>query len=239
MRAILVLSFFILSYAASAQTSLSSFFTQADNFFSEYVKAGRVDYKAVMGDDVKINQLYKAIGEMNLSGASAEDKKAFYINAYNLVVIYQVSKYYPLKSPLDQSGFFNKVKHKVAGESLTLNALEIKKLILTYKDPRIHFALACAAVSCPPLASFAYKPATLNQQLDERTKKSVNNPDWLRVHASQNSVELSKIFEWYKDDFSMNGAKSVISFINQYRTKKIPDSYKVGYYEYDWNLNES
>ena len=71
---------------------------------------------------------------MDLSSASAESKKAFYINAYNLIVIYQVSKFYPLKSPLDKSGFFDKVKHQVAGEALTLNALELKTLVFTTKE---------------------------------------------------------------------------------------------------------
>lgn len=218
---------------------LSSFYSKSDAFFKKYITNGKVDYKTIKANSSEITFLYQEINKMNLTNASEDEKKAFYMNAYNLIVIYQVSKYYPLKSPLDQSGFFDKVKHNVAGESMTLNSLEIKKLILTYKDPRIHFALACAAVSCPPLASFAFKPATMDAALTTRTKKALNDKDWLKVNASSKKVELSKIFEWYKKDFTMNGAKSIIDFINQYRTTPIPENYKVAHYEYDWALNES
>ena len=122
---------------------------------------------------------------------------------------------------------------------MTLNYLEIKKLILTYKDPRIHFALACAAVSCPPLANFAFKPSSMDASLTNRTQNALNDKEWLKVNGSSKKVELSKIFEWYKKDFTMNGQKSVIDFINQYRSTPIPTNYKVSHYEYDWALNEN
>ena len=218
--------------------SLSSFFTQADAFFKKYVENGMVHYKEISANFSEVESLYKDIENMDLSSANDPSKKAFYINAYNLIVIYQVSKYYPLKSPLDRSGFFDKVKHTVAGESMTLNALEIKKLVLTYKDPRIHFVLACAAKSCPPLASFAYVPGQLDKQLDTRTKLSLNNTGWLRLNAGNKSVSISKIFDWYKKDFTMNGQNTVLEFINKYRSSPIPSSYSVSYYEYDWGLND-
>ncbi|MEL7004684.1 MAG: DUF547 domain-containing protein, partial [Bacteroidota bacterium] len=148
-----------------------------------------------------------------------------------------VTKYYPLRSALDQSGFFNKVKHKVAGESMTLNFLEVKKLVLEYEDPLIHFALACAAESCPPLASGAYFPDQLKKQLTERTRLSINDKEWLRVKPSQKKVQISKIFDWYKKDFGMSGI-STLEFINKYRKIKIPENYMIEYYEYNWGLNE-
>lgn len=235
----LCISLFILATVTENQAAgLESYFAAADGFFNKYVTNGRVAYKDIKSNFSEIESLYKTINSANLSSASDVEKKAFYINAYNLIVIYHVSKYYPLKSPLDQSGFFDKVKHTVAGEQLTLNALEIKKLILTYKDPRIHFVLACAAVSCPPLASFAYTPAKLEEQLQKRTELALNDADWLKVQSGKNKVLLSKIFDWYKKDFTMNGETSVIDFINKYRTSKIPANYQVGYYEYDWSLNE-
>jgi len=227
----------VLTITSASAQNIHSFNNQADVFLSKYVSEGMVDYKSISQNLSEIATLYTAIGSMNVSTASEVEKKAFYINAYNLIVIYQVAKYYPLSSPLDQSGFFDKVKHKVAGESLTLNHLEIKKLLLAYKDPRIHFALACAAQSCPPLASFAYDPAKLNQQLDERARRALNDKDWLKVKPSENKVLLSKIFDWYKKDFAATGM-SLIAWINQYRTNKIPENYQVGYYEYNWKLNE-
>ncbi len=221
----------------SIGADVKSFLISSDVFFKKYVDNGSVRYTKIKNSIGEIEALYQQVGEMKLDGVDDNSKKAFFINSYNVIVIYWVVKHYPLKSPLDDSGFFDKVKHKVAGEEMTLNSLEIKKLLATYKDARIHFALACAAKSCPPLASFAYMPATLEKQLTERATAALNNPGWLKVNASQKKVELSKIFDWYKKDFTADG-KTEIEWINQYRTEKIPANFSVGFYEYNWALNE-
>lgn len=226
-----------ITLSVQAADDLSTFFKSSDAFLKKYVTNGSVAYSKIKQNLPEIEALYKQAGEITLSGIDVEMQKAFYINAYNMIVIYWVAKHYPLKSPLDNSGFFDKIKHQVAGEEMTLNGLEIKKLLAMYKDARFHFALACAAKSCPPLASFAYMPSTLDKQLTERTKQALNNPHWLKVNATNKSVELSKIFDWYKKDFMVDG-KTEIEWINQYRNEKLPVSYKVGYYEYDWKLNE-
>lgn len=225
-----------LSFRISLAADLNTFFTESDSFLKKYVADGKVAYKQIKTDDKLIQKLYEDIGDMALTEASPNQKKAFYINAYNIVVIYQVAKYYPLRSALDQSGFFDKVKHKVAGEFITLNYLEIKKLVLAYKDPLIHFALACAAESCPPLASKAYFPNTLKQQLDARTRLSLNDKNWIKVNHAQMKLSISKIFDWYKKDFNMSGMDT-IEFINKYRKSAIPDHYEIDYYVYNWNLN--
>lgn len=235
MKNILFSTILLVSFSTIEAADLADFTKRSDAFFSKYVNNGLVAYKDIKANSAQINSLYSDIESMSLANASNDQKKAFYINAYNLIVIYQVAKFYPLKSPLDQSGFFDKVKHKVAGESLTLNHLEIKKLLLPYKDARIHFALACAAKSCPPLASFAYTPDKLDQQLKQRTAEAINNKDWLKV--KDNKVLISKIFDWYKKDFTQTGM-SVLEWINQYRNQKIPSGYSLGYYEYNWSLNE-
>ncbi|WKN40997.1 DUF547 domain-containing protein [Tunicatimonas pelagia] len=217
--------------------TLATFFADADKFLNQWVMKGNVNYTGVKKNFAQIESLYQQIGEMNLSQATNTEKKAFYINAYNLAVIYQVAKYYPLKSPLNKSGFFDQVDHKIAGEKMTLNFLEIKKIVLPYGDPRIHFAVACAAKSCPPLASFAYVPDQLDKQLAERTKKSVNNNEFVQVKSSANQVAVSKIFDWYEKDFT-KGGQTIIEFLNKYRSTTIPTSYRVTYYEYDWSLND-
>ena len=219
----------------SHAAGLSTFFVDSNNFFRSWIRQGKVNYAGVKKNFEPIRDLYEQVNRMDLSKASDLEKKAFYINAYNLIVIHQIAMYYPLKSPMNQSGFFDKVKHPVAGESMTLNYLEIKKIVLPYRDPRIHFSLACAARSCPPLASFAYLPGTLDQQLDERTRKSLNDPTFVRV--KRETAEVSKIFDWYQSDFTQDG-QTVLAFINQYRIQKIPESCRVVYYEYDWQLND-
>ncbi len=231
----LLLLLVLISSASFGQTKTGTFFKEADAFFAKYVMDGKVDYKSLKGNMSVIDGLYAQVNNMSLAGLDANVKKAFYLNAYNIAVIYHVEKYYPLKSPLDQSGFFDQVRHKIAGESMTLNALEIKKIILPYKDARIHFALACAAISCPKLASFAYRPDMLEKQLNDRTKLAINDATFIRVKSKK--VEVSQIFKWYERDFT-NGGITVIAFLNKYRNNKIPEEFMLGYYEYDWKLNE-
>ncbi len=221
----------------SIAIDLKTFTDNADAFFVKYVENGSVEYAKVKQNISEIEKLYKSVGSFDVKGLTENETKSFYINAYNLVVIYWVSKYYPLKSPLDASGFFDMVKHNVAGEELTLNRLEIKKLLGPYTDARVHFALACAAKSCPPLANFAYRPEKLEQQLTDRTMLSLNNKSWLVVNAKEKKVELSKIFNWYKAEFNLNG-KTTLDWINQYRKEKIPSTFAIEYYEYNWVLND-
>jgi Protein of unknown function, DUF547 len=237
MKKIILLLLLSATSILSSGADVKSFLASSDVFFKKYVDNGSVRYTKIKNSITEIETLYKEVGDMKLDGADDNSKKAFFINAYNVIVIYWVVKHYPLKSPLDDSGFFDKVKHKVVGEEMTLNSLEIKKLLATYKDARVHFALACAAKSCPPLASFAYMPSTLEKQLTERATAALNNSGWLKVNASQKKVELSKIFDWYKRDFTADG-KTEIEWINQYRTEKIPTNFSVGFYEYNWALNE-
>ena len=228
---------FCLVVSSGHATDISSFITLADSFFKKYVTNGQVAYSKIKQNSIEIEVLYKQIGDINLNGVDDDSKKAFYINSYNLIAIYEVDKHYPLKSPMDVKGFFDKMLHTVAGEKMTLNDLEIKKLLQPYKDARFHFALVCAARSCPLLPSFAFHADRLDQQLTERAILALNNKKWVRVYPEQKKAELSKIFEWYKADFTTEG-KTSLDWINQFRKEKIPNSFLVGYYEYDWALNE-
>lgn len=217
--------------------TLSDFTQSADRFFRQYVHKGLVDYQSVRQNMQEAEALYQQIGEMSVQAMSPIEKKAFYINAYNLIVIRQVAKNYPVSSPMDISGFFDSQKHQVGGEMLTLNELEKQKLLQTYQDARIHFVLVCAAKSCPPLASFAFQAAQVEEQITQRTLIALNEGNFIRLKPEQKAVEISQIFEWYNNDF-MREASSVLAFINQYRKKKIPSSYTVNYYKYDWALND-
>ncbi|WKN33581.1 DUF547 domain-containing protein [Porifericola rhodea] len=225
-------------YSTVAAQNLNAFTQETHSFFQTYVKNGLVDYQAVKNNMEEIASLYQNIGNMKLEGVQDNEKKAFYINAYNLIVIHQIAKNYPVKSPMDIDGFFDKQKHKTAHEMLTLNALEKQKLLQPYQDARIHFVLVCAAQSCPPLASFAFSADQLEQQMKQMTEKALNNDEFIRVKASEDKVAVSKIFEWYQQDF-LRSAESTLAYINQYRKEKIPEGYSLGYYEYDWTLNDN
>ncbi|MBT33389.1 MAG: DUF547 domain-containing protein [Thalassobius sp.] len=230
----LIIAIFLSSFAQAKP--LDAFFSEADMFLKKWVENGNINYGKLKENFHEIEVLNKQIAQADLSNASEDEKKAFYINAYNLLVIYQITKYYPIKSALDKSGFFDKFNHKVAGETTTLDRIEKKYLILKYHDPRIHFAIACAAVSCPQLASFAYKPNTLDTQLDTRTKLAMNKDYVVKVSSKEKEVNISKIFEWYAVDFG-GKESATLDFINQYRNTKIPAGYDLNFMEYNWNLN--
>ncbi|MEM9339767.1 MAG: DUF547 domain-containing protein, partial [Bacteroidota bacterium] len=195
------------------------------------------NYEYASRNPKEIELIHDKISEIDLSGTSANEKKAYLINAYNLLVIYQVIESYPLSRPLDREGFFDQVEYQIDGKQLTLNELESDVLFGEFKDPRLHFALACAAMSCPKLYNLAFQPERIDELLDERTRLSINDGSFIRVNKELKEVHLSKIFEWYKSDFEQKG-ESVLGFINRYRVEKIPSDYKIKHYEYDWTLNE-
>ena len=144
---------------------------------------------------------------------------------------------YPLKSPVDVNGFFDKTKHSVGGKKVTLNDIEHKLLRGQFNDARFHFVLVCAGLGCPPIIAQAYMPTTLDKQLDTQTRIALNNDNFIKVNAKKKRVELSEIMKWYKEDFTQNGNE--IDFINKYRKEKIAAKSKISYYPYDWRLNEA
>jgi hypothetical protein len=233
----LVLIIGLLSYSLlnTAQAQLDDFFSEADQFLKTYVQNNGFDYQAVAESPVSLNALTNQIANANLSGANAASQQAFYINAYNILVVNQVIKNYPLKSVLDVNGFFDRQKFKVAGESITLNQLEKERLLKTFKDARFHFVLVCGALDCPPIINEAYTPAKLESQLERQTRKALNNPNFIKVKDGE--VALSQIFEWYAGDFG--GSKSsTLAFINRYRQTALPSN-KFSFYNYNWNLNDA
>jgi Protein of unknown function, DUF547 len=229
----------LLASPANAQNTFARFFQQANGFFSKHVRHGLVDYAAIKKSPDEINALVATLANFDLKISKGVDtEKAFWINTYNLLVIHSVVAHYPIKSPMEVPGFFDRAKHRVAGDSLTLNDIENNKLRKKYGDARIHFALVCAAKGCPELASRAYFAEKLGDQLDEQTHAALNSSKHVRVNPSTKNVLISEIFKWYETDFTMT-RKTVIDYINQYRAEKIPADFSIDYIPYDWTLNDS
>ena len=139
-------AFFFIGSTVYSQTLNNSFFTEADQFFKKHVINGRVDY-AQAKTSTDLPALITIIGQTDLSISSAAERKAFYINAYNLLVIQAAAESYPIASVNEIPGFFDRQKHQVAGESLTLNKLEKERLLKITNDARLHFVLVFMAVS--------------------------------------------------------------------------------------------
>lgn len=198
---------------------------------------GNVNYAAIKKQPAELNNLLQTVRSFDTKTISAAERKAFYLNAYNILVIGAVVERLPLTSVMKVPGFFDKLPFTVAGEKMTLNELETNKLRKPYNDPRIHFALVCAAKGCPRLSREAFASPTLDAQLAAQTKRVLTDPTFIRLNAAAKKVQVSEIFKWYADDFKAPG-QALIPYLNQHRAAQpIPATYTVDYYPYDWGLN--
>ena len=157
---------------------------------------------------------------------------AYWINTYNAFTIKLILKNYPVVRITDLSGGkpWDIQWITLAGKKYSLNDIENKVIRPTFKEPRIHFAVNCAAKSCPPLANKAFTAANLNSMLEQGTKAFINS-NLNTITASK--INLSKIFDWYKEDFG-----NVISFVNKYATTKVNANATIAYNDYNWALNK-
>jgi len=215
---------------------LETFFKATDSFLKNCVKSGKVDYQQIKENPEQLEEVLQLAKAISVSVSNVKDYQAFWINGYNLHVIKGIVDNYPVKSPLDINGFFDKTKREIGGMQITLNDIENKLLRGNFpKEARFHFVLVCAGLGCPPIISEAYLPSLLERQLQGQTEKALNNPNFIRTKGKK--VLLSQIFEWYKGDFTQDG-KSEIDYINGFRGEKFDVNSKISYYPYDWTLNK-
>lgn len=212
-----------------------TFFEDCNRFFEKYVQEGNVNYSAIKEKPNELFALIKTIDNASIQYLEKDAAKAFYINAYNLNVIKGVTLNYPISSVMDINGFFDKETHIIAQEKMTLNDLENNIIRPTYNDARTHFALVCGAVGCPPIINQAYKPQNVDELLEQQTRIAINNSDFTKIET--NKASISKIFEWYAQDFG-KGKSGLISFLNQYLETPLANNAKISYYDYNWQLNE-
>lgn len=163
---------------------------------------------------------------------SRNEKMAYWINAYNAFTVKLIVDNYPVASitKLHNGKPWDVKWIQLGSKTYSLNNIENDILRPKFKDARIHFAVNCAAVSCPPLLNRAWTADKLNQYFEQQAKAFINNPKYNKINA--NSVEISKIFDWYGGDFG-----NIIDYLNQYSTTKINSDATVKYMEYDWDLN--
>ncbi|CAM1359356.1 DUF547 domain-containing protein [Tenacibaculum xiamenense] len=226
----LSLSFFISSYG---QTSVFN------SLLKKHVDTkGNVNYKAFKNDEAKLQDYLSYLAKTSPQKSwSAAKTKAFWVNAYNAYTIKLILDNYPLKSitNIKKGGkdAWNIKFAKVGGKNYTLNHIEHEILRKKFNDPKIHVGVNCASGSCPQLGNFAFTEANYEAKTDALMKKFVN--DTKRNKISGDKVQISKIFEWFKGDFTKNG--SLIDFLNKYSNTKISSNAKIKYLQYDWSLN--
>ncbi len=217
--------------------------SQYGRLLGKYVTpAGTVkykDWKASADDLAALQKITSQIASGGPADSSRDGRFAFHINAYNAWMLRLVLDSYPIKSVQDIApdfGVFTAPRITVAGKKISLNQLEKEMLIPEYKDPRVHFAINCASIGCPPLLNSAFTAAKLSAQLDTQTK-SFANKGVGAVLVTGKKVKLSSIFDWYAADFKASGG--AVAFLNKHRTDPIPADAKVSYFDYDWSLNEA
>ena len=217
-----------------------------DQVLQKYVDSqGRVDYAGLKSDPGMLKSYLDLLAVNAPSDkATFQTGLAFWINAYNALTIKGVVDNYPTTSVRKIKlfgGFFSRIKFQVGGRSYTLDNIEHDIIRYKYGDPRIHFALVCASIGCPILERRAFVPKTLEGQLDNATAKFINNPEKVRLNRENRMLYLSKIFEWYAEDFE-DTHDSVINFIAEYLPETDAaflekERVQLQYLEYDWSLN--
>lgn len=213
-----------------------------DQVLRDHVEQGKVDYVAIKTDSRFQQYLdYLAITDPE-SFATRDEKLAFWINAYNALAIRGIL------DGLSPDGFFSRIAFfktdfDLAGRKIDLYDLE-RKIIIPFGEPRIHFAIVCASTSCPKLASEAYTAVDLDRQLDRNTREFINNMMKNRFDHANRAGRISKIFDWFPQDFEMH-SQSVQQYLGKYvddpviAQSLLRKEYQLWFHDYDWTLNGS
>lgn len=211
----------------------------------EHVEKGKVDYAKLKANPEKLEAYLDLLAVAKPAEMPYNTQLAFWINTYNALIIKGVIDHYPTKSVRKVKlfgGFFSRLKFQVAGETYSLNQIEHDIIRSEFVDPRVHFALVCASKSCPPLENTVYLPEIIEEQLDAVTLKFVTDPEKVRFDRAKRRVYLSKIFKWYKKDFT-EGYDGVADFLADYLPSEdaefvLAKDVKFHYLDYDWTLND-
>lgn len=217
---------------------------------SALVQDGRVDYAKLKAEPGELDAYLKeitAVPAAEFAQWPEADRLALLINLYNAQTLRLIIDHYPLKSIRSigtlPGAAWRQLIVRQGGRIMTLDHLENKVIRVEYNEPRIHFALVCAAVSCPPLRSEPYTGARLDAQLADQTRVFLATTAINRFDAATGTLHLSPIFKWYAEDFT-KPAGSLAAYVKPFlpeaqRTALAdPAKVRVKFTDYDWALNE-
>ncbi|MHC4617282.1 MAG: DUF547 domain-containing protein [Planctomycetota bacterium] len=232
--------------------------------------AGMVNYEQLKADPQQLQAFVTTIARLDRRCCdkwSEKDQIAFWLNAYNGLTLKVIIDNYPIKSSFFRSrvypknsirqitGVWDKITFDVMGQKLTLGHIEHEILRKKFDEPRIHMAMVCAAMSCPPLRNAPYIGQKLDEQLADQSRKFLADPDKFRISREKTTVHLSPIFKWFNSDFVTKHAprqnigkhnrktSAVLNFIANHLPESDRDfilkgAFKIKYLKYDWSLNE-
>lgn len=222
---------------------------------TDYVADGLVDYKTMKADRARVDALVDTIAVADVSEATDDQALAFYINAYNILLLRSIIDAYPVQSVKDIDGVFNRKQWAVSGKEYTLDELENDVIRADFSDPRVHFALCKAALGGPKLQSVPYLGDILDEQLTKAGKAFVTDTRYNWIDPEKKKVGLSKLFKWYGKDFHKEyylpgsmmtlcqednaSVNFILSYMSKDRQTKLRAiNFKAEYLDFDWSLNE-
>lgn len=244
--------------ASRVQTQGEEDIDALDQVLGTYVSdEGLVDYSALQSDRATLDAYNASIGlveKATFEQWPEEQQIAYLINAYNSLTLKSIINESPIKDSIkDILGVWKVRRHPLMQRQVTLDGIEHEMLRVDYTEPRIHMALVCAALSCPPLRPEAYRGDQLNAQLDNQVEIFLNRDDGFKIDRDNKEVRLSSIFKWFGEDwvpqyatdtgFTGNAKeRAVLNFISRYLDEEDREylkagDYKVTYAFYDWSLN--
>lgn len=250
MRKALVLSLLLLPLTAFAQ---EPDYGQWNRILTTYYDPARgMNYGALKANDAAALQaLRQQLGRVHVATLTPKQQLAYWINVYNVNVVATIVEAYPVDSirdistdPIIRLNVFKRERVPFGGALLSLDDVEHKKIREGFKDARIHFAINCAAKSCPPIRPEAFTGAKLDAQLDDQTRRFLTGPFGARFErdGAELTIHTTKIMDWFGEDFDRAGGRA--AFIRRYVT---PDKQRlfagakeigIEYDDYDWALND-
>lgn len=253
MKALIPAALMILSIAIQNIAGPIHGFDHSHALFSKvlrtHVKHGLVDYSALKSNPDDLDAYLGLVGNVSKNDFdrwTQNEQIAFLLNAYNAHTLRLIIMNYPVASIKKIGGWFSgpwdqEIVH-LFGKTITLATVEHKMLRTDYNEPRIHFAMVCAALGCPSLRDEAYRGDNLEEQLWDQGRRFLSATNKNRVDAKRRVIHLSPIFDWFEKDFEKK-AGSVIEFIRPFLPDTKAEALKKGgfsiqYTEYDWSLND-
>ncbi len=233
--------FFALAAASIAQAAAppADMHAPFDALLGAHVRAERVDYLTIRDEHFAELTGYldtlAALDAKVVETLPKADRLALLINLYNATMVRTVCERYVdgWEPQADKFAVFDLQLVHFGGATLSLNELEHQRIRKVFAEPRVHVALVCAARSCPPLLPRAYRGDELEQVLEAQMRAFVRDP--LRNHTGAGKLELSKIFEWYRDDFGKDEA-ALLRYLSRYAASDLAGR-QVAFLDYSWQPN--
>jgi hypothetical protein len=205
--------------------------------------AGLIDYRALKADPTALDGYIASLAKAPLADMGRSERLTLLINGYNAFTLRLILDHYPIGSikdiPADQR--WDAKRWNIGGNVWSLNQIEHEQIRPHFKEPRIHFALVCAAIGCPPLRNEAYATDRLEKQLTAQAQYVHTHDRWFQFDANADVVRLTSLYHWYAGDFEQ-AAGSVLKYAAGHspQLKQALDAGrkpKVEFLNYNWSLN--